>query len=123
MEGDKWDQIYLPRRTGSFSCSCSSLGDLWLITYEGDILVRIGVNRDQPSGNGWIEIGSTGIGSIFRQLSIGKKSIWALDNQGHVFYRAGISENNTEATKWVHIPANMSNISVSSSDHVNEFHY
>lgn len=82
--------------------------------------MRTGITRENPSGNGWLEIDQGTITHGIKQISLGENSVWALDNQGNVFYRAGITELKPEGTQWVHIPANMSNISVSFTGQVIE---
>ena len=80
--------------------------------------MRTGICRETPYGTGWLNIENTSIMSGIRQIGLGSNSLWALENQGNVLYRAGISKDRPEGTKWVQIPANMSNISVSACDQV-----
>ena len=118
LEGSEWVQIQMPNNIGVFSCTCAPTGQLCVVNYSGEILMRTGICRDTPHGSGWINIEHTSIMSGIRQIGLGSKSLWALENQGNVLYRAGISKDRPVGTKWVQIPANMSNISVSACDQV-----
>ena len=80
--------------------------------------MRTGVSRDNPYGTGWSVIENGIITNGIRQIALGKNTVWALDNEGNVFFRSGVTLMKPEGLKWVHIPANVSNISVSFTDQV-----
>jgi hypothetical protein len=128
-------QITLPKQTQILSCSCSSTGNLWTVSYDGEIYMRTGITRTCPWGTNWILIDSPMSGASLalnkklnrqmsenshgtRQIAVGKSTVWALDNKGTVFYRAGVSDDRPQGSKWVKIPATMSYISISSSNQV-----
>jgi hypothetical protein len=90
--GQEWCKISLPDNKLVISCSCSCKGDLWCVTYEGDVLVRTHISRENPMGLDWIILDqSSKETNNMKMISIGKDSVWALDNLGRVFYRVGIS--------------------------------
>ncbi len=80
--------------------------------------MRTGISRDCPQGIHWIQIENGRITSGIRQISLGNKSVWALDSTGDVFFRSGLGDDRPEGLLWVHIPANMSYLSVSHTDQV-----
>ena len=114
-----WLRVKLPESgNGVLSCSVSCSGSVWVIDYQCSALLRTGVCRENPHGTGWLSVDNGPIKSGIRQVSAGSSSVWALDNTGSVFYRAGVSEERPQGLKWVHIPANMSHISVSHTNQV-----
>lgn len=102
-EGDSWKEIKLPDSiSGIRTCSCSNSGSLFVVTFEGYVLMRTEINRNEPWGQNWILCDSkiSGFKINFKEISIGLSQIWALDSQGSVYYRAGMSDERHDGTKW-----------------------
>ncbi len=101
-EGDNWKEIGLPESiSGIRTCSCSNSGSLFVVTFEGYILMRTGISRGEPWGQNWVLYDSkiSNVKINFKEISIGMPQIWALDSQGSIYYRAGVSEV-SDGTKW-----------------------
>jgi hypothetical protein len=112
------------------------MGNLWTVSYDGEIYMRTGITRTCPWGTSWMMIDSSMSGGSSlslnkklirqesqnshgtRQIAVGKSTVWAIDNKGAVYYRAGVSEEKPQGLKWVKIPAIMSYISISSTNQV-----
>lgn len=87
---------------------------MWVVTFDGSILLRNEVSSREPSGNKWIEIKST---LSFVSISSNSNLAFALDTRGFVYLR-NLSENDQEGKMWVRILKGLSSISVSLSNQV-----
>jgi len=89
VEGSKWLEID-SQSSGVVSCACSKTGSLVVITFDGDIKLRLNISRDNPTGSSWVIVSQPTLVSNIRQIVIGTYAFWALDNQGGLFFRAGV---------------------------------
>jgi len=127
LEGTNWKEINLPKNSvGASSVSCASNGQVWFILWDGSAMVRTGISRNEPFGTNWIEIKKPSESFGLRQICVGSKAVWALDNQGCVFYRFGINyegisinSDHNHGSKWISVPGTMNSISISHSNQVN----
>lgn len=76
------------------SCTCSKTGGLLVLTFDGELILRTNITRENPIGIGWVTINPPSLESNVRQVALGSCSIWAIDNQGDLYFRAGVREEN-----------------------------
>lgn len=115
LEGDKWREIELPNECRIFGGTCSNDGKAWFITSNGNVLVRLGIDRIIPYGKSWHQIQKPGNNIFLKQIALSNNSIWGLDIQGSVYFFQNILQS---SSKWVEVPGNMISISISSLSQV-----
>ncbi|XP_065175567.1 tectonin beta-propeller repeat-containing protein 2-like [Sycon ciliatum] len=68
----------------------SSLGSVWAVVANGQILERTGVSDYCPTGTAWKLISTEALkGTKIRQVSCGLHSGWAVDDKGQAWLRLG----------------------------------
>ena len=110
----------MPNDYRALSITCSQDGGLWIVTYEGNVIKRVGSNFTQPWGYEWIIIESEDLFS-FIQIVCNENMIFALNSFGSVYLRLGIDEKCKQGLEWVKDLNVLSNISISLSNQVNIF--
>uniref|UniRef100_A0A8C2QA54 Tectonin beta-propeller repeat containing 1b n=1 Tax=Cyprinus carpio TaxID=7962 RepID=A0A8C2QA54_CYPCA len=76
---------------------------VWAISEKGDVLCRLGVTTNNPSGNSWLHVGTD---QPFKSICIGGgHQVWAIARDGAVFYRGSVSAHNPAGECWYHIPS------------------
>lgn len=117
-EGTDWIEVKLPNDYKALSITCSQDGGLWIVTYEGNVIKRVGSNFNQPWGLDWIIINSEDLFS-FIQIVCNENTILALNSMGSVYLRIGMDEKCKQGLEWVKVLNGLSNISISLSNQVN----
>lgn len=85
----KWYTVGLPRGT-SLSCIAPSPESLWVLTTNGDVMVRTGQTHHQPMGDTWIPLDTSQLGDVqLTHLSCSYETVWACDTKGTVYMRIG----------------------------------
>lgn len=85
----KWYTVGLPRGT-SLSCIAPSPESLWVLTTNGDVMVRTGQTHHQPMGDTWIPLDTSQLGDAqLTHLSCSYETVWACDTKGTVYMRIG----------------------------------
>ncbi|XP_035793382.1 tectonin beta-propeller repeat-containing protein-like [Anopheles albimanus] len=72
---------------------------LWSIGKNGTALFRCGITLENPLGSKWQTIMPPD-GVTFKQISVGKVGIWALDAAGRLSVRKEINETFPEGSHW-----------------------
>ncbi|XP_069839912.1 tectonin beta-propeller repeat-containing protein 1 isoform X3 [Dendropsophus ebraccatus] len=76
---------------------------LWAISNKGDVLCRLGVTVQTPSGSSWLHVGTD---QPFISLSVGGcLQVWAIACDGSAFYRGSVSSSQPAGDCWYHIPS------------------
>ncbi|XP_030645886.1 tectonin beta-propeller repeat-containing protein 1 [Chanos chanos] len=76
---------------------------VWAVSEKGDVLCRLGVTPQNPSGTSWLHVGTD---QPFKSISIGGgHQVWAIARDGAVFYRGSVSVQNPAGECWYHIPS------------------
>ncbi|XP_059491142.1 tectonin beta-propeller repeat-containing protein 2-like [Neocloeon triangulifer] len=72
-------------------CMSSLLNSLWVLDFEGRVLIRQGLSEQNTAGSGWKELDLAQIKSTnhFDFISCGIDTIWACDTNGSVFMTVG----------------------------------
>ncbi|XP_017786159.1 PREDICTED: tectonin beta-propeller repeat-containing protein [Nicrophorus vespilloides] len=124
-EGAKWTLVSVPVGCEINQLSIGSSGLVWASLLDGRALVRIGVTRDNFSGDSWVEVRGPGPNLRIMQISIGMSSVWAVTQNKQVWFRKGIkgegsgtSEELAAGCGWVEMVGRMSLVSVTANDQV-----
>nr|A9JRJ2.2 RecName: Full=Tectonin beta-propeller repeat-containing protein 1 [Xenopus tropicalis] len=76
---------------------------LWAISNKGDVLCRLGVTKQSPSGSSWLHVGTD---QPFISVSVGGcLQVWAIARDGSAFYRGSVSPAQPAGDCWYHIPS------------------
>ncbi|KAL0993124.1 hypothetical protein UPYG_G00103560 [Umbra pygmaea] len=76
---------------------------VWALSDKGDVLCRLGVTTENPSGSAWLHVGTD---QPFKSICIGGgHQVWAIARDGAVFYRGSVSASNPAGECWYHIPS------------------
>ncbi|NXQ85258.1 TCPR1 protein, partial [Nyctibius grandis] len=76
---------------------------LWAISDKGDVLCRLGVTQQNPSGTSWLHVGAD---QPFISISIGAfYQVWGIARDGSAFYRGSVSSKKPAGDSWYHIPS------------------
>ncbi|XP_066432487.1 tectonin beta-propeller repeat-containing protein 1 isoform X2 [Eleutherodactylus coqui] len=76
---------------------------VWAISNKGDVLCRLGVTTQTPSGSSWLHVGTD---QPFISLSVGGcLQVWAIARDGSAFYRGSVSSSQPAGDCWYHIPS------------------
>ncbi|KAK6170342.1 hypothetical protein SNE40_018755 [Patella caerulea] len=123
-EGDSWEHI--PTDTlGLVNISVGPTGLVWAVTWDGLVLVRLGINRDNVYGATWCEIPYPKENTRMMQIALGTNSLWALSREGKVWFRKGIdgdqawfNKQSAIGTSWVEMVGEFCHISLTPNDQV-----
>ena len=103
----------------------SSSGLAWAVTWNGKVLVRLGVTRLDPTGTSWCEVDCPDPKSHISHVSVGESCVWALSRDRRVWLRNGIrsasageSESLAKGTKWIEMVGELHMISIGPGDQV-----
>ncbi|XP_043945647.1 tectonin beta-propeller repeat-containing protein 1 [Protopterus annectens] len=92
-----WDISLIP----SISAPQDGHVAVWGISNKGDVLCRIGVTKQNPSGTSWLHVGTD---QPFVSVSIGVfYQVWAIARDGSAFYRGSVTSENPAGDCWYHI--------------------
>ncbi|OCT64194.1 hypothetical protein XELAEV_18045294mg [Xenopus laevis] len=122
-----WD-ISISPSSGSHNSEAIAL---WAISNKGDVLCRLGVTKQSPSGSSWLHVGTD---QPFISISVGGcLQVWAIARDGSAFYRGsvspaqpagnlwlrhGITPTYPQGTTWEHMSNNIRKVSVGPFDQV-----
>ncbi|KAG8433064.1 hypothetical protein GDO86_017369 [Hymenochirus boettgeri] len=89
--------------TPSSGTHSKELISLWAISNKGDVLCRLGVTKQSPSGSSWLHVGTD---QPFISVSVGGcHQVWAIARDGSAFYRGSVSSTQPAGDCWYHIPS------------------
>jgi len=133
-EGLRWTAINTPTGSELSQISVGPTGLVWAVLYNGRVIVRTGITRDNLSGEAWLDVKppvatsaqtDTPRGLRILQISVGTDAVWCITNDHHAWFRrgikgdaAGISEDAAIGRGWVEMVGNLSMISVAPNDQV-----
>ncbi|OCT61572.1 hypothetical protein XELAEV_18047600mg [Xenopus laevis] len=122
-----WD-ISISPSSGSHNCESIAL---WAISNKGDVLCRLGVTKQSPSGSSWLHVGTD---QPFISVSVrGCLQVWGIARDGSAFYRGsvslsqpagnlwfrhGITPTYPQGTTWEHMSSNIRKVSVGPLDQI-----
>lgn len=95
--------------------TCTEQGQVWVVTLDGNILLRDEINSNEPMGKRWIELESAN--TNFVSVAANSHLVFALDHQGFVYFREGLDQH-PEGTKWTKVLMGLRSISLSKSSQV-----
>lgn len=114
-EGTEWIGIDLPDHYRASTVTCTEQGQVWVVTLDGNILLRDEINSNEPMGKRWIELESAN--TNFVSVAANSHLVFALDHQGFVYFREGLDEH-PEGNKWTKVLMGLRSISLSKSSQV-----
>uniref|UniRef100_A0A672KVJ6 Tectonin beta-propeller repeat-containing protein 1 n=1 Tax=Sinocyclocheilus grahami TaxID=75366 RepID=A0A672KVJ6_SINGR len=93
---------------------------LWAISNKGDVLCPLSlgsVSAQNPAGDCWYHIPSP-TGQKLKQVSVGRTSVYTVDENGNLWYRHGVTPSYPQGSSWEHISNNVRKVSVGPLDQV-----
>ncbi|XP_062386930.1 tectonin beta-propeller repeat-containing protein 1 [Sardina pilchardus] len=100
-------------------CSISIGGghQVWAIARDYSVFYRGSVSAQNPAGDCWYHIPSPPKQNL-KQLSVGRTSVYAVDENGNLWYRQGVTPSYPQGTVWELISNNVGKVSVGPLDQV-----
>ncbi|XP_012681012.2 tectonin beta-propeller repeat-containing protein 1 isoform X2 [Clupea harengus] len=100
-------------------CSISIGGghQVWAIARDNSVFYRGSVSAQNPAGDCWYHIPSPPKQNL-KQLSVGRTSVYAVDENGNLWYRHGVTPSYPQGTVWELISNNVSKVTVGPLDQV-----
>uniref|UniRef100_A0A6Q2XQ74 Tectonin beta-propeller repeat-containing protein 1 n=1 Tax=Esox lucius TaxID=8010 RepID=A0A6Q2XQ74_ESOLU len=90
---------------------------VWAIAWDGAVFYRGSVSASNPAGECWYHIPSPPRQSL-RQLSVGRTSVYAVDENSNLWYRQGLTPSYPQGSAWELISNNVTKVSVGPLDQV-----
>lgn len=123
-EGTSWSHIETPE-DDIIQVSVSSVGLVWILSWQGYPYVRLGITGDCLKGVSWIKVSLPDNNIKLLQISLGVNALWAVTRDHKVWFRKGIRglltrDNEVYAigSGWVEMVNELSHVSVSCKDQV-----
>lgn len=129
----RWTAVSIPLGSELSQLSVGPTGLVWAVLFNGRVIVRSGVTRDNLSGSAWLDVkppihanGSDATNNLkIVQVSVGKNAVWCVCNDCSVWFRRGINgeisgecEDAAIGSGWVEMIGNISMVSVANNDQV-----
>ncbi|XP_029414961.1 tectonin beta-propeller repeat-containing protein 1 isoform X2 [Nannospalax galili] len=105
-----------PREVAQISCGPHDL--VWATLWEGQALVREGINRNNPKGSSWSIVEPPGSENGIMQVSVGISVVWAVTKDHKVWFRRGVNSHNPCGTSWIEMVGEMIMVNVGLNDQV-----
>ncbi|XP_056153261.1 tectonin beta-propeller repeat-containing protein 1 [Lampris incognitus] len=99
------------------SISIGSASQVWAIARDGSAFYRGSVSTQSPAGECWYHIPSPAKQKL-KQVSVGRTSIYTVDDNGNLWYRQGVTPSYPQGSSWEHISNNVRKVSVGPLDQV-----
>uniref|UniRef100_A0A673WSF0 Tectonin beta-propeller repeat-containing protein 1 n=1 Tax=Salmo trutta TaxID=8032 RepID=A0A673WSF0_SALTR len=90
---------------------------VWAIARDRAVFYRGSVSASNPAGECWYHIPSPPKQSL-RQLSVGRTSVYAVDENSNLWYRQGLTPSYPQGSAWELISNNVTKVSVGPLDQV-----
>ncbi|KAJ7989723.1 hypothetical protein DPEC_G00307480 [Dallia pectoralis] len=90
---------------------------VWAIAKDGAVFYRGSVSASNPAGECWYHIPSPPK-QCLRQLSVGRTSVYAVDENSNLWYRQGLTPSYPQGSAWDLISNNVTKVSVGPLDQV-----
>ncbi|KAM9780644.1 tectonin beta-propeller repeat-containing protein 1 [Neosynchiropus ocellatus] len=99
------------------SISIGGAHQVWAIARDGSVFYRGSVSPQNPAGECWYHIPSPARQTL-RQLSVGRTSVFAVDDNSNLWFRQGLTPSYPQGSAWELISNNVSKVSVGPLDQV-----
>lgn len=76
------------------------LTHVWAIARDGSAFLRHGISKTSPSGTVWFHTESPRPQCPLKQITVGKRSVWAIDAKNRLWFREEIVATFPEGTHW-----------------------
>ncbi|XP_016084950.1 tectonin beta-propeller repeat-containing protein 1-like [Sinocyclocheilus grahami] len=90
---------------------------VWAIARDGAVFYRGSVSAHNPAGECWYHIPSPPKQTL-RQVSVGRTSVYAVDENNNLWYRQGLTPSYPQGSAWELISSNVCKVSVGPLDQV-----
>uniref|UniRef100_H3D323 Tectonin beta-propeller repeat-containing protein 1 n=1 Tax=Tetraodon nigroviridis TaxID=99883 RepID=H3D323_TETNG len=97
--------------------SIGGANQVWAIARDGAVFYRGSVSQQNPAGECWYHIPAPPRQTL-RQLSVGRTSVFAVDDNGNLWYRQGLAPSYPQGSSWELISNNVAKVSVGPLDQV-----
>jgi len=75
--------------------------DLWAVTVDGDVLMRLGVTASRPEGTSWRHVATD---QPFKCISVGEENcVWGVSQDGAAWYRSKMTPASPQGEAWIHV--------------------
>ncbi|XP_068575081.1 tectonin beta-propeller repeat-containing protein 1 isoform X3 [Cebidichthys violaceus] len=99
------------------SISIGGANQVWAIAKDGAVFYRGSVSPQNPAGECWYHIPSPPRQTL-RQLSVGRTSVFAVDENSNLWIRQGLTPSYPQGSAWELISNNVTKVSVGPLDQV-----
>ncbi|KAL6102846.1 tecpr1 [Pungitius sinensis] len=99
------------------SISIGGANQVWAIARDGEVFYRGSVCPQNPAGECWYHIPSPPRQTL-RQLSVGRTSVFAVDDNSNLWFRQGLTPSYPQGSAWELISNNVTKVSVGPLDQV-----
>ncbi|KAM7386786.1 hypothetical protein PAMA_009419 [Pampus argenteus] len=99
------------------SISIGGANQVWAIAKDGAVFYRGSVSPQNPAGECWYHIPSPSRQTL-RQLSVGRTSVFAVDENSNLWCRQGLTPSYPQGSTWELISNNVTKVSVGPLDQV-----
>ncbi|XP_029692376.1 tectonin beta-propeller repeat-containing protein 1 isoform X1 [Takifugu rubripes] len=99
------------------SISIGGACQVWAIARDGAVFYRGSVSQQNPAGECWYHIPPPPR-QMLRQLSVGRTSVFAVDENGNLWYRQGLTPSYPQGSTWELVSNNVTKVSVGPLDQV-----
>ena len=89
---------------------------VWAIARDGSAFLRHGISRTQLSGTVWFHTESPRPHCPLKQITVGKSSVWAVDEKKRLWFREEIVPTFPEGTHWRKVDDSVLQISSNNCD-------
>ncbi|XP_061120681.1 tectonin beta-propeller repeat-containing protein 1 isoform X2 [Syngnathus typhle] len=99
------------------SISIGAARQLWAIARDGSAFFRGSVFPQTPAGECWYHIPSPTKQKL-KQVSVGRTSVFVVDDNGHLWYRKGLTPSYPQGSSWEYVSNNVRKVTVGPFDQV-----
>ncbi|XP_008327866.1 tectonin beta-propeller repeat-containing protein 1 [Cynoglossus semilaevis] len=99
------------------SISFGGANQVWAIAKDGSVFYRGSVSPQNPAGECWYHIPSPPRQTL-RQLSVGRTSVFTVDENYNLWYRQGVTPSYPQGSTWELISNNVTKVSIGPLDQV-----
>ncbi|XP_016403327.1 tectonin beta-propeller repeat-containing protein 1-like [Sinocyclocheilus rhinocerous] len=114
-QGNSWLHVGTDQ---PFKSICIGGGhQVWAIARDGAVFYRGSVSAHNPAGECWYHIPAPPKQTL-RQVSVGRTSVYAVDENSNLWYREGLTPSYPQGSAWELISSNVCKVSVGPLDQV-----
>ena len=83
------------------SLSQKNYVDMWAVSAEGNVLIRLGVHASRPEGTSWRHVPTD---QPFKCVSVGEENcVWGVSQDGAAWIRSNVSPTLPQGEAWIHV--------------------